>query len=246
MQQQRQERQQAERQHQQVQHQTKQIQHMNDSKPQMKELVSTKELRENQNLHNNPTNPPQTSQSQTNVTAGKKMMFSSSMLKMGVNNREGHGYEDQQSPINYTSSQNIPTANKVQRDDFTAGNRAQKDFGVGSKSSKGMTNNGVSSAGVLKRDSREQQFVSPGMRGGGSPTGQDKPLKIKTTTHLKANGSNFFGKDVGKTNKSPKGTDVNKKTFSKNPSEKAKDSKKPFNLQFNEYMNKQKNMNLNF
>ena len=80
---------------------------------------------------------------------------------------------------------------------------------------------------------------------------------MKTNTNLKANNTPssanlFSSKDLAsKTNKSPKNVETNasKKNFTK-PSEsiKAKEvnSKRPFNLQFNEYMNKQKNTNSNF
>jgi len=114
--------------------------------------------------------------------------------------------------------------------------------------SKNIPNNAINSAGALKRDTRDNQFVSTGMRTGGSPITNDTKGKLKTGNQLtKAN--NFFGKETTKTtnaNKSPKNTDFSKKILNKGHTDKSKDAKKPFNLQFNEYMNKQKNMNLNF
>ena len=82
------------------------------------------------------------------------------------------------------------------------------------------------------------------MRGGGSPT-DTKPTKPKNNTNLKTNtnqGNLFSSKDLTtKTNKSPKNIEptLSKKNLTK-PVESTKktevNSKKPYNLQLNEYI----------
>jgi hypothetical protein len=158
---------------------------------------------------------------------------------------ERHGEDDNGNGrlAGYNSNQNIPSHNQREKTEF--GTRG-KEFTVQSRLSKNnnIGGTGVNSTGLIKRDHREPQYVSAGMRTGGSPVTGEKPSsKIKSTTGIKTGAGNFFGKDAGKTNKSPKANDFGKKNFNKSGTDKSKDTKKPFNLQFNEYMNKQKTMN---
>ena len=106
--------------------------------------------------------------------------------------------------------------------------------------------NVINSTGALKKEPREHAFQNSNFRGGGSPINMnEKQSKIKITTGIK-NGT-FFNKDSSRISKSPKhNVDFSKKNVNKKLTESKNDPKKPFNMQFNEYMSKQKGMNQNF
>jgi len=152
------------------------------------------------NQHNSPSpmcNPTQIAQ----TSSGKKILFSSSMLKMGM----GHGEKERD--LNYD-------------------NNTRQIESMQSRLNKNIPNNVISSANAIKRD----HGFGGNMRTGGSPGVGDIKSKGVTSKNKAGNFFKEGHKQTG-LNKSPNNADFSKKNFGKSSThvDKSKDGKKPFN-----------------
>ena len=185
----------------------------------------------NLNRDLNKSNSPINSKMNTN---SQKMMFTSSML-----NKEVSYDKNVQQAMNPNNIQY-----NVNQDKNSQSNRGG--IVVSRMNKNGPINvvNAINSTGALKKD--QTSMFSSNMRLGGSPVTVERSNVAKSSNQIKMNAGTFFNKDNKKTTKSPRNVDIRRTINSGASKDKAKDNKKAFNMQFNEYMSKQKNMNLNF
>ena len=200
------------------------------------------------NVKNNKSNSNNSNKTNEINTTHDDDVIQSTLIKK---NEEG---ANMNSNLNFMSNQSM--TNNTQANSNANLNFSSNKSNTTTNLTKGAKNIGVTSANLLKRDTpqtnstqrdmRDLQYVNTNIRGNGSPisSSNEKGNKIKSNQKNLPN-NNLFQKEIqSKNTKSP--VDVKKNLGAKDTGKLKDAGKKPFNMQFNEYMNKQKNMNLNF